>query len=206
MAGKNSRGMGELHLEVIKQRMLREFGVDASVGEPRVAYKETIGAESQAEGRIIQQTGTRGTFAVVKLAVKPAALNGQVRFVSQLPPQHIKRRYVAAVEESVTDTARGGVVTGYPLINVEVTLLDAEEHPVDSDEVAFEAAAALGMRRAVEQGGAVLLEPIMSLEAVAPAQYLGDIIADLNGRRAEIGEVGDRGGLRVVLALSLIHI
>ncbi len=195
-------GMGELHLEVIKNRLLEDYGVDANVGEPRVAYKETVAAEREAEGRIVQQTGTRGTFAVVKLRVSPAALRGKVSFVNEAPPQKIKRRFAAAIETGVTDTARGGVVTGYPLINVAVTLLDAEEHPSDSDDVAFEAAASMALRKAVEEAGAVLLEPIMSLEAVAPAQYLGDIIADLNSRRANITQVQDRAELRVVAATA----
>jgi elongation factor G len=191
-------GMGELHLEVIRHRLLDEFNVDANVGEPRVAYKETAVSERAAEGRIIQQTGTRGTFAVVRLRVVPASLKGEVVFRSELPAHRIKRRFVSAIETGVLDTARGGVVTGYPLINVEAVLLDAEEHPVDSDDVAFEAAASLALRQAVEKAGAALLEPIMALEVVAPAQYLGDIIADLNGRRAEITHVEERGEHRVV--------
>ena len=195
-------GMGELHLEVIKNRLLEDYGVDANVGEPRVAYKETVAAEREAEGRIVQQTGTRGTFAVVKLRVSPAALRGKVSFINEMPPQKIKRRFTAAIETGVIETARGGVVTGYPLINAAVTLLDAEEHPSDSDDVAFEAAASMAMRKAVEEAGALLLEPIMSLEAVAPAQYLGDIIADLNSRRADITQVQDRGDLRVVAATA----
>ena len=193
-------GMGELHLEVIKHRLLEDFGVDANVGEPRVAYRETIRAESEAEGHIIQQTGTRGTFAVVKLLVRPAALKGEVAFRNRLPQNKIKHRFVAAVKTGVMDTVRGGVVTGYPLINAEFILLDAEDHPVDSDEVAFEAAASMAVRRAVEQGGVVLLEPIMSLEVVAPSRYLGDVIGDLNTRRADIRQVQDRGDLRVVAA------
>ena len=193
-------GMGELHLEVIKHRLLEEFGVDANVGEPRVAYRETIKTESEAEGRIVQQTGTRGTFAVVRVNVKPAPLKGKTAFVNRLPAHQIKHRFVAAVETGVKDTARGGVVTGYPMVNVEVTLVDAEEHPVDSNDVAFEAAASMAVRKAVEQSGAVLLEPVMSLEVVTPGQYLGDVIADLNSRRTEIGHVENRGDLRVVLA------
>ena len=195
-------GMGELHLEVIKNRLLEEFNVAANVGEPRVAYKETIAAEHDAEGRLVQQTGTRGTFAVVRMRVRPAALRGKVTFNSELPPQKVKRRFVAAVETAALDPARGGVVTGYPLINVEMTLLDAEEHPTDSDDVAFEAATAMAIRRAVEEAGAVLLEPIMSLEVVTPVQYLGDVIADLNSRRAEIRHVEEREDQRVVVALA----
>jgi elongation factor G len=136
------------------------------------------------------------------LRVSPAALRGKVSFISEVQPQKIKRRFTAAIEAGVIETARGGVVTGYPLINVSVTLLDAEEHPSDSDDVAFEAAASMAMRKAVEEAGALLLEPIMSLEAVAPAQYLGDIIADLNSRRADITQVQDRGDLRVVAATA----
>jgi len=193
-------GMGELHLEVIKHRLLDDFGVDANVGQPRVAYKETAAAEIEAEGRIMQQAGQRGTFAVVKLRVKPADIRGKVKFVNRLPPQKIKRRFIAAIEAGVTDTARGGVVTGYPLINIEASLIDAEEHPVDSDDLAFEAAASMAMRKAVEQAGAVLLEPVMRLEVVAAGQYLGDIIADLNSRRANIAQVDERGECRAVIA------
>ena len=179
-------GMGELHLEVIKHRLLEDFGVDANVGEPRVAYKETIRAEAEAEARIEQQTGQRGTFAVVRLKVAPAELGGQVEFhncMRDVTPPKIKRRFAAAIEAGARDTAKGGIVTGFPMINVAISLLDADEHPVDSDDVAFEAAAAMAVRMAVEKAGANLLEPIMSLEVVAPAQYLGDIIADLNSRR-----------------------
>ena len=195
-------GMGELHLEVIKHRLLEDFGVDANVGEPRVAYKETIAAEAEAEGRIIQQTGTRGTFAVVRLRVKPVDLKGSVTFVDSLPHQDIKKRFIAAIETGVLDTARGGVVTGYPLINVEVSLIDAEAHPVDSDEVAFEAAASMALRNAMEQAGGVLLEPLMHLEVVVSGQNLGDVIADLNSRRAEISRVDDKGDLRTITAAA----
>ncbi len=193
-------GMGELHLEVIKNRLLEDHGVDANVGEPRVAYKETIAAQSEAEGRVIQQTGTRGTFAIVKLRVRPAPLRGSVAFLNQLGPHKIKHRFVAAAEEGVLQTASGGVVTGYPLINAEVALVDAEEHPVDSNDAAFEAAASKALRQAVERAGAVFLEPIMSLEVVAPFQYLGDILGGLNSRRGVITHVMDRGDLRVVAA------
>jgi len=193
-------GMGELHLEVIKNRLLEDFGVDANVGEPRVSYRETIAAESEAEGRIVQQTGARGAFAVVRLRASPAPLGGRIVFENRMPPHKIKHRFVAAIEEGVRQTASGGVVTGYPLINVLVALLDAEEHPVDSNDAAFEAAASKALRAAVERAGAVFLEPIMSLEVVAPAQYLGDILGDLNSRRGEIVQVKDRGDLRVVAA------
>ena len=149
-----------------------------------------------------QQAGARGAYAVVKLSVRPAALKGGVQFVNNLPAQKIKRRFAQAIETGVMETARGGVVTGYPLINVVVTAADAEEHPTDSDEVAFEAAASMALRKAVEEAGALLLEPIMSLEAVTPAQYLGDVIADLNSRRAEIARVLERDEARVVVALA----
>jgi elongation factor G len=198
-------GMGELHLEVIKHRLLEDFGVDANVGNPRVAYKETIGAVAEAEARFIQQTGQRGAFAVCTLRVSPAELGGGVTFENRLPeqtPHKLKRKFIAAIEEGAVETARGGVMTGYPLVNVAITLLDAEEHPVDSDEVAFEAAAAMAVRKAVEEGGAVLLEPLMHLEVVAPSQYLGDIIGDLNGRRAEIKEVHERHESTVINATA----
>jgi len=196
-------GMGELHLEVIKHRLLSDFGVEANVGEPRVAYKETIRAQAEGEGRIAQQMGQRGTFAVVRLRLTPAQLGGRVAFENCMPdqtPPKVRRRYIAAVEEGAVSTANGGVITGYPLINVRISLLDAEEHPVDSNDAAFEAAASMAVHNAMEAAGATLLEPVMSLETVAPGRYLGDVIADLNGRRADIHEVKDRGDFRVVAA------
>jgi elongation factor G len=198
-------GMGELHLEVIKNRLLEDFGVDANVGNPRVAYKETIAATAQGRASIIQQTGQRGTYAVCTLRVQPAKLEGGVSFKNRMPeqtPPKIRKKFAAAIEQGAIETAKGGVITGYPLINVEISLLDAEEHPVDSDEIAFEAAASMAVRKAMEQGGAALLEPIMSLDVVAPGKYLGDIIGDLNSRRAEIKDVGDRGMHRVIVATA----
>ena len=198
-------GMGELHLEVIKHRLLEDFGVDANVGEPRVAYKETIKTAAEGEGRIVQPAGQRGTFAVVRVRVEPAALGGKVAFENCMPdqtPPKVRRRYVAAAEEGALATAKGGVITGYPLINVKISLLDADEHPVDSDDVAFEAAASVAVRKAMDAGGAALLEPVMLLEAVLPSRYVGDVISDLNGRRAEIRAVTDRGDFQVIVAIA----
>jgi len=193
-------GMGELHLEVIKNRLLEDYGVDANVGAPRVAYKETVAAPVEAEGRIEQQAGTRGAFAVVRARIEPADLQGNVAFVNTFQNPAFKKRYIEAIKTGALDTARGGVVTGYPLVNARITLTGAEDHPVDSDDNAFEAAASLAVRRGVEKAGAVLLEPVMSLEVAAPAQYMGDIIADLNSRRASINHIEDRADHRIINA------
>ena len=193
-------GMGELHLEVIKNRLLENYGVDANVGAPRVAYKETVAAAVEAEGRIEQQAGTRGAFAVVRMHIEPADLRGNVRFVNAFENADFKKRYIEAIRTGVLNTVRGGVVTGYPLINARITLTGAQDHPVDSDDNAFEAAASIAVRRGMETAGAVLLEPVMSLEVTAPGQYLGDIISDLNSRRACINHIKDRADLRVIEA------
>jgi len=193
-------GMGELHLEVLKHRMLEDFGLDANVGPPRVAYRETIAATAEVEGKFVQQVGGRGQFARVVLRIEPHSCGGQVRFVNALRNAAFPRHYIRAVEDGVRETALGGIVSGYPLINVLVTLLEAEDHPVDSSELAFQAAAAMALRRGVEEKGIRLLEPIMFLEVVAPEAYLGDILADLQTRRAVVNSISERAGGRVIQA------
>lgn len=195
-------GMGELHLEVIKHRMLREFGVDANVGEPRVAYKETVRAACSATGRIVRQTGGHGQFAVVMIEVAPAPGLMHVAFHSAIRGGAVPREFIAAVEEGILATARAGVQTGYPLIDTRVTLVDGRYHEVDSSDVAFFAAAALALRHAVEQVGVHLLEPVMRLEAVTPEEFLGAVLSDLNGRRAEVRGMDQRGKFRVVRATA----
>jgi len=195
-------GMGELHLEVIKQRMLREFGVDANVGEPRVAYKETVRAAGKGTGRIVRQTGGRGQYAVVEIEVEPAPGLMHVAFESAVRGGAVPREFIPAVEESILSTAGAGVETGYPLIDVKVTLLDGKYHEVDSSDIAFAAAAALALRHAVEQVGVHLLEPVMRLEVVTPEAFLGPVLADLGGRRADVQGMEQRGQFRVIRATA----
>ncbi len=196
-------GMGELHLEVITHRLERDFNLAVRVGKPRVAYRETVTRPAEAEGRLVRQTGGRGQFAIVKLRVEPLDPRpGEetFRFRSKLPAGKIRPVFVAAIEQGVRDASRSGGLGGFPLINLQVTLLDAEEHSEDSSELAFEAAASIAFQRAVEQAGPVLLEPIMKVEVVTPETYYGAISGDLLARRATIIATAVRGTNRVLVA------
>ncbi|MCX7805082.1 MAG: elongation factor G [Planctomycetota bacterium] len=195
-------GMGELHLEIIKHRMTREYLVEATIGKPKVSYRETIAGPAEAEGRFIQQTGGRGQYAICLLRVEPMENDepGHIAFESKIVGGAIPKEYIASVERGARMAAESGVASGYPMIHVKVTLLDGKTHEVDSSPLAFEMAGSLAFKDACSKAGIVLLEPIMSLELVAPDEYLGGILRDLNARRAEIEDVGSRGNLRLVHA------
>jgi len=193
-------GMGELHLEVLKHRMVDDFSLHVTIGSPRVAYRETIAEPAEVEHKFEQQVGGHGQFARVKLLIEPAALSGDVAFANGLRSRDFPRAFVRAVEEGVRETAQGGIISGYPLINVRVTLTGAQQHPVDSSELAFQAAAAHAMRLGVEEQGIKLLEPIMALEVAVPETYMGDVINDLQARRAEVLSIDDRSGVRIIRA------
>jgi len=193
-------GMGELHLEVLKHRIREEFNVDANVGPPRVSYRETIAEPIEQDADFIQQSGGRGHFARVRIRVEPRPGSGEIEFESRLRHGELTREYTEAVQEGVLETARGGAVIGYPMIGFSVALLSAQEHPVDSSPLAFEAAASIALRRAAEAAGVVLLEPVMALEVAIPSAHLGDVINDLQSRRADIREIGDRGNLKIIQA------
>jgi elongation factor G len=186
-------GMGELHLEVLSHRMLDEFKLDVKVGRPRVAYRETVATEAVAEGRLVKQTGGHGQYAKVSLRVEPTPGSLALQFVDKTRGGVIPRQFMPAVEEGVREAAASGPVWGYPLIDVTVTVTDGASHEVDSSDIAFHAAASQALNKAVEAAGVVLLEPIMRLEVVVPDDYMGDILADLTSRRAEITEVKTRG-------------
>jgi elongation factor G len=198
-------GMGELHLEVLKKRMLRDFKVDAKVGRPRVAYRETVRETVEAEGRFIRQTGGRGQFGVVQIRVEPRPtheLGGDpVTFESKIKGGVIPEDFIPAVEAGVRDAASSGIQTGYPLIDVMVTLLDGKTHETDSSEIAFEVAGSMALQQAVEKAGVRLLEPIMRLQVIAPNEYFGDLSADLTARRGEIQHTELRGAGRAITAL-----
>jgi len=194
-------GMGELHLQVIKSRMRREYGLEARFGEPRVAYKETITAPVTVEARFIRQTGGRGQYAVAEMTFEPAPDVPTVEFESRVRGGRVSADYVEAVEEGVVDAARAGGRTGYPVVQIKAILLDGKEHPVDSSELAFSAAGAMAFRMALEKAQTVLLEPVMRLEARCPDDYLGDVINDLTARKAEITEMETKGKLRVIHSL-----
>jgi elongation factor G len=179
-------GMGELHLEVLVDRMLREFGVEANVGKPQVSYRETITRPARADGRFDRQTGTRRQFGHVWLQLQPRPRGTGLEFQSALARGTLPEELVQAVELSVRESAESGVLMGYPLVDLEVGLVDGSFHPQDSSEEAFQAAAAIAMREAVTEAAPTLMEPVMDLEVLAPEEFVGEVIGDLNARRANI--------------------
>ena len=191
-------GMGELHLEIIVDRMLREFNVAANVDKPQVAYKETITKSGRSVGKFIQQSGGRGQYGHVVFDVAPAGKGTGITFNNKIIGGAIPREYISSVEEGVHEAARNGALAGYPVTDIEVTLIDGSYHEVDSSDIAFKMAAKIGLDEALKSGHPVLLEPIMDLEVEVPEQYMGDVIGDLNSRRVRISAIGDRGNLKVV--------
>ena len=197
-------GMGELHLEIIKNKLTRDMGVDVRVGRPNVAYKETITAEATAEGRFIRQTGGRGQYAVVELQVRPfEAHHGEehFRFVDALKGEAISRQYVPAIEQGARDAATSGTLAGYPIINIEVTLLAGKEHTEDSSDIAFAQAGRLAFDQAVAKAQPVFLEPIMRVQISTPQEFFGAVSNDICRRRGEIKEAEHCGVRRVMTAL-----
>ncbi len=193
-------GMGELHLEIIVDRLLREFGVDAVVGKPHVAYRETISGESEGEGRFVRQSGGRGQYGHVKLRVEPGERDQGVVVESKIVGGVIPKEYISSVKKGVMEAAAGGVLAGYSMVDVKVTIFDGSYHEVDSSERAFHIAGSLGFKAAVQKASPLFLEPFMALDVTAPEDFLGDVISDLNGRRAKIGGVDNRNGVRMVNA------
>ncbi len=191
-------GMGELHLEVLIDRMMRKFNVQANVGRPHVAYKETITKSSRAIGKFIQQTGGRGQYGHVVFDVAPAEKGAGILFNNKIVGGVIPKEYIPAVEKGVREAAMNGTLAGYPVIDVEVKLVDGSYHEVDSSEIAFGMAASLAFNKGLEQGEPILLEPIMNIEVTVPEQYLGDVIGDLNARRIKIVGISERANAKVI--------
>ena len=193
-------GMGELHLEVVVERMRREFDVQANVGRPRVSYREAITANARAEGRFVRQTGGRGQYGHVWLEVEPQERGQGFVFENRIRGGTIPREYIKPVERGVMDALENGVVGGYPVIDVKVTLVDGSYHEVDSSEMAFRTAGSMGMKEALRRAKSVLLEPIMSVEVITPGEFMGDILADLNKRRSLIRNMEGQGDTQVITA------
>jgi len=191
-------GMGELHLEILIDRMMSEFNVGANVDKPQVAYKETITKSSRAVGKFIQQSGGRGQYGHVVFDIAPAAKGAGVVFNNKIIGGAIPREYISSVEEGVQSASLNGHLAGYPVTDIEVTLVDGSFHEVDSSDIAFKMAARIGFNEGLKNGGSVMLEPIMNLEVETPENYLGDVIGDLSSRRVRISEMCDRGHLKVV--------
>jgi elongation factor G len=187
-------GMGELHLDVILDRMRREFGVGTNVGRPQVAYYETITRSAQAEGRLVKQTGGRGQFAVVEIEVEPLPSGTGFVFENKVVGGAVPRQFIPAVEAGLRDAATRGVLAEQPIVDVKVTLLDGKAHEVDSSERAFATAASMALRKAIARAGPILLEPIMRVEVVTPDDYTGDVLGDLSARTASITGIENRNG------------
>jgi len=194
-------GMGELHLEIIVDRLLREFKVGANVGRPEVAYKETITAASKAEGKFIRQSGGRGQYGHVILGVEPFTGEKGFEFVNKIVGGAVPREYIPAVEKGVKESMNTGVLSGYPVINIRVTLHDGSYHEVDSSEMAFKIAASMAFKDAVKKARPVLLEPVMAVEVVTPDTYMGDVIGDLSARRGKVQSITKRGAAQVIKTL-----
>ncbi|PIR41216.1 MAG: elongation factor G [Candidatus Yanofskybacteria bacterium CG10_big_fil_rev_8_21_14_0_10_46_23] len=190
-------GMGELHLDIIVDRMKREFGVEANIGRPQVAYKETIRKEAQAEGKYIKQSGGRGQFGHVYMRVEPQEPGAGFSFASEVKGGAIPQEYIPAVEKGVKEAIDKGVVAGYPLIDIKAIVYDGSYHEVDSSEVAFKIAGSMAFQEATKRANPVLLEPIMNVEITVPDEFTGEVNGDLNSRRGRIESLGERGGLGI---------
>lgn len=194
-------GMGELHLEILVDRMLREYKVEANVGQPQVAYRESIRKKASAEGKFIRQSGGKGQYGHVVIEIEPAERGSGVQFVSQIVGGVIPKEFIPAVEQGVREACESGVIAGYPVIDLKVTLLDGSYHEVDSSEMAFKIAGSIAIREAVQKADPVLLEPMMKVEVEVPENYLGDVMGDLNSRRGLIEGMTTENGIAKVTAV-----
>ncbi len=191
-------GMGELHLDVLVDRMRREFNVEANIGKPQVAYKETICEEMKAEGKYIRQSGGRGQYGHVWLKVKPKERGEGFEFINAIKGGTIPQEFIPAVQKGVKEAMDKGVIAGYPMVDIEVTLYDGSFHEVDSSEIAFKIASSQALQEASKKARPIILEPIMKLEVVIPSEFFGDVIGDLNRRRGVIEETKDRVNLKII--------
>ncbi len=194
-------GMGELHLDIIVDRLMREFKVDANVGKPQVAYRETIRKQTQCEGKFVRQSGGRGQYGHVKLELEPLQPGEGFEFVNKIVGGVVPKEYIPAVETGVKEAMEGGVLAGYPMVDVKCTIYDGSYHEVDSSEMAFKVAGSMGFKDGAKKAGAVILEPVMSVEVVVPDEYMGDVIGDLNSRRGKIQGMEQRGTAQVIRAM-----
>ena len=193
-------GMGELHLEILVDRMKREFKVDAAVGKPQVAYREAIRKTAKAEGRFVRQTGGHGQFGHCVLEIEPQAAGKGFDFQNRIVGGRIPREFIPGIEKGSREALQTGVIAGYPVMDVKVNLVDGSFHPVDSSEIAFRIAASMAIKEALRRAGSVLLEPVMELQIIIPGEYLGEVLGDLNARRGRIKAMVGQGGTQVVEA------
>ncbi|UCC60516.1 MAG: elongation factor G, partial [Dehalococcoidia bacterium] len=191
-------GMGELHIDIIVDRLVREHRVDAKIGKPQVAYRETITIPVRAEGSFIRQTGGHGQYGHVWLELEPIEKTKRFEFIDKVPGGVIPRQYIPAVEQGIKEALESGVLAGYPIIGVRATAVDGSYHQVDSSDISFKMAGAIALREGVRKANPVLLEPIMKLEVATPKEFLGDIIGDLNARRARVEAVELRAWTHII--------
>ena len=195
-------GMGELYLEVLVERLKREFSINANVSKPQVAYKETIKNQVQAEGKFVRQSGGRGQYGHAKIILEPGDKpEGGFEFINKIVGGSIPKEYIPAIKKGMVEAMESGILAGYPLINIKVTLIDGSFHEVDSSEMAFKVAGSMALKNGCKKAEPILLEPVMSVELVVPEQFMGDVISHLNSRRAKINELTDRAGAKVIKAL-----
>jgi len=194
-------GMGELHLEIIVDRLMREFKVEANVGKPQVAYRETISKKVKVEGKFVRQSGGRGQYGHVWLEVEPQEPGKGYEFVDAIKGGVVPREYIPAVDKGILEATESGVLAGFPVVDVKVTLIDGSYHEVDSSEMAFKIAGSMGFKEGCAKASPVLLEPIMSVEVVVPEEYMGEVIGDLNSRRGRIMGMENRAGAQVVASM-----
>jgi elongation factor G len=193
-------GMGELHLEIIVDRLLREYKVEANVGKPQVAYRETIKREAKGEGKFIRQSGGKGQYGHAVIIISPQEPGKGYEFVDETVGGCIPKEYIKPVEEGIKEAAKGGIIAGYELVDFKVRLIEGSYHEVDSSEMAFKIAGSMALKDAVSKAGGTILEPIMAVEVTAPDDYLGDVLGTINSRRGSIRTIEERGNLKVIEA------
>ena len=190
--------MGELHLEIIVDRLLREFKVEANIGNPQVSYRESITKPAEAEGKYIRQSGGRGQYGHVKLKIEPNEQGKGFEFVNAIVGGAIPKEYIGSIEEGIEEACEVGILGGYPILDIKITLYDGSYHEVDSSEMAFKIAGSMGLREAVGKAAPVLLEPMMKVEITTPDEYMGDVMGDVSSRRGKIQGMNPKDGIHVL--------
>lgn len=193
-------GMGELHLDIIVDRLFREFKVEANVGEPQVAYRETITKPVEAEGRFVRQTGGRGQYGHCVVQFEPLPADQTYEFIDKIVGGSIPREYIGSVDAGIREALHSGEIAGYPVVGIKATLIDGSYHDVDSSEIAFKIAGSMALKEAMRKGSSVLLEPMMKVDVVMPEEYMGDVMGDLSSRRGQILGNEPRGNTVVISA------
>jgi elongation factor G len=193
-------GMGELHLEIIVHRLLSEFGVNAVVGQPRVAYKETITESVRSEGRFIRQSGGRGQYGHCWIDLEPGTSGSGFEFVNSVKGGSIPRNFIPPIEAGIKEALEGGILAGFPLVDIKATLVDGSYHEVDSSEMAYKMAGSIALKHGAAKAKPILLEPIMKMEIVTPKEFMGDIIGDVTSRRGHIGSIDTQEVICIIQA------